>query len=262
MSKRILQNSAEVEWLDKLVGVEAIIEGDDFFRETEQMFQQGSSPPFTLLVYDNLLAFGTYFRNSNLWVLWYPYSQEMLKDRIDIALSFYKQPLRAVDKTTNGELISRLEPRINLPWVSYHPTTGIIQEKNENCFAKKLFDSQSIVTEELCSLYVDERKVHAVRMRIHHEQVTNRDRGTVVSGVKCQFAGHNEYDGSIDDIEAMLRKAEPSLMILRQPLQYCHDGPDQRPWSCLARIFELAYTKRNGTELGFSPPNTPRNRSS
>ena len=251
----ILPNSAKAMFSpeEESVGrIWDVVKSEDFLRETDAMFRRGNSPPFSLLVYDDLLVLGIHDTSGNVAAMLHSYSDEHLMNDADIPLALYKQPLFVADKTTDkGEFSRRIKLRADLGWIEYDPDTHILREmKGVPCAAEEFLNSLPAIGRDLFAIKEYEGVVVAVHLQMHNQQVNDRHNGLIVEGIKCTGAGKSTYDDlSMEQVEEMVRQMHPGAIIIREPLFYCTELIDSKPYSCLATKFERAYVSKNSVGL-------------
>lgn len=215
----------------------------DFLTEIEAMKSYASYAPFTLLVYDDILALGVFFNNENLSVSLRPYSGSMVRDYVEKALSECKEPIKVIEKTTtHGEVLRKLKPIIDLDWINYNPETNVIREKDEPCYAQRCLE-QMPLGEDLYSLTEWNGKIRVIHMKLT-KNVIAMSPGCLIAGLKCVGAGSEFYDDDIQSLERQLQESHPDALVIRQPLKYCSVGNEIKPYACLARIFEQTYVNK------------------
>lgn len=233
--------------LEKMVKLASTL---DFMEEIEIMKKVGFSPPMNLLIYDNYLALGLYHTGDGMGVGIRPYSDEMLKTWIDIALSLRKHPIRVIDKTQKENFTERLKPRTGLDWIEYD--SQILREiKDKHCKAQKYLESVTL-SKDLYAVLEFWGKVEVMHWRIK-DYSSLKDPKTLIEGIICELQGKQRHDPPIENIEKMLKEKHPEALIMREPLRYCSCGDESKPWSCLAHLFEKAYAKQIGLKGKIIP---------
>ena len=214
----------------------------DFLQETEVMKARGNSPPFNLLIYDQLMALGLYMQDSRVCAAIRDYDPTGMIDWIDMALSLRQHPIRMVEKTSSkGEMFKRLEPRLSLSWIEYEPETQVLREiPGAKCPIDHFFETAQpkSVLYSLCSY---QGKTEVLKMTIHDHILDDADNGDVSEKIKCEGSPIERYDAPIEEVEATLRQQNPNALVVREPLIYCSHGIESRPWCCLPVKFEIFY---------------------
>lgn len=252
-----LANDTKVSLYPKNGNLEAmvsLVHTPDFLQETEVMKEIGFSPPFNLLVYDQLLALGLSMSNHSLSVGIKTYSDESLLDWVDMALSLRKHPIRVVEKTTQaGEMFRRLKPRIDLDWIEYDAATQTVRERQGFACAAQNYLQSRPPSNELYALREYKGQVEVIHMRIDESRIFVGPENIKI-GAQCVGHGKQFFDTPIADVEAKLRAEHPNALVLQEPLTYCSISTESKPWACLAHLFELIYAKKRGLPVEMESP--------
>ena len=256
----ILGNGVEVSFcphsdglLERMI---SLAKTPDFLAETENMKERGLKTPFNFVIYDDILALGLSTHRGDVDVRFFPYDELFFVDRIDMALSLRGHPVAVVNKTSSQEeFLKRISSRTKLDWIEYDEETGILREvAGKPCLARTYLMSQP-ASRDLYALYEyarpGEEGVLAVHMRIDTNRVNFFESFGLSPGIQCIGSIPEEYHEPIDDVEKRIRAEHPHTLVMKSPLAYCVQGCEEKPYSCLACVFEKVYAEKTGIMDSF-----------